>query len=125
MVIRVDAVGLHQLVYGGAVLLVQTFHHGNVLLPARLKPLSHWLMTPDLHRVHHSVAYAENNSNFGNLIPLWDRLFGTLRRQPEGEFHVGLAAFAAPACQRLDKLLIQPLLINAAPGLAANARSRA
>lgn len=103
------------LVYGGTVLLVQTFHHGNVMLPARLKPLSLWLMTPDLHRLHHSAAYAENNSNFGNLIPLWDRLFGTLRWQPEGELHVGLAEFTGADCQRLDKLLIQPLLVRPVP----------
>jgi sterol desaturase/sphingolipid hydroxylase (fatty acid hydroxylase superfamily) len=103
------------LFYGGIVLVVQTFHHGNVLLPARIKLLSRYLMTPNLHRLHHSLAYAENNSNFGNLIPLWDGLFGTLRQQPEGELQVGLPEFASPDCQRLDKLLIQPLLVNAVP----------
>jgi sterol desaturase/sphingolipid hydroxylase (fatty acid hydroxylase superfamily) len=103
------------LLYAGIVRAVQTFHHGNILLPARLKPLGRWLVTPDLHRLHHSMAYAENNSNFGNFVPLWDGLFGTLRRQPEGEFQVGLPEFAGPDCQRLDRLLIQPLLVNAAP----------
>ena len=99
------------LLYGGVVLVVQTFHHGNVMLPARLRPLSGWLITPDIHRLHHSVIYAENNSNFGNLIPLWDRLFGTLRTQPEGEFKVGLPEFTDPKFQRLDKLLIQPFKV--------------
>jgi sterol desaturase/sphingolipid hydroxylase (fatty acid hydroxylase superfamily) len=103
------------LLYGGVVLVVQTFHHGNVLLPARLRPLSRLLVTPDLHRLHHSVIYAENNSNFCNLIPLWDRLFGTLRRQPEGEFQAGLPEFTGHDFQRLDKLLIQPLLVKGAP----------
>jgi sterol desaturase/sphingolipid hydroxylase (fatty acid hydroxylase superfamily) len=99
------------LLYGGVVLVVQTFHHGNVMLPARLRPLSNWLITPDIHRLHHSKLYAENNSNFGNLIPLWDRLFGTLRQEPEGEFQVGLPEFSGPDFQRLDKLLIQPLKV--------------
>ena len=100
--------------YGGVVLVVQTFHHGNVMLPAPLKPLSRWLITPDLHRLHHSVLYAENNSNFGNMVPLWDRLFGTLRRTPEGELRVGLREFAGADFQRFDKLLIQPLLVGSA-----------
>jgi sterol desaturase/sphingolipid hydroxylase (fatty acid hydroxylase superfamily) len=99
------------LLYGGTVLVVQTFHHGNVMLPSRLKPLSRLLITPDLHRLHHSMAYAENNSNFGNLIPLWDRLFGTLRRQPEGEFKIGLPEFPGADFQRLDRLLMQPLKV--------------
>ncbi len=99
------------LLYGGVVLVVQTFHHGNVMLPARLGWLSRWLITPDLHRLHHSMAYAENNSNFGNSVPLWDWLFATLRLAPEGEFKVGLAEFSGAKFQRLDKLLIQPLLV--------------
>lgn len=99
------------LLYGSVVLLVQTFHHGNVMLPARLRPLSRLLITPDLHRLHHSMAYVENNSNFGNLVPLWDRLFGTLRQEPEGELQVGLPEFSGPQFQRLDKLLIQPLKV--------------
>ena len=57
------------------------------------------------------MAYAENNSNFGNLIPLWDRLFGTLRQEPEGEFQVGLPEFSGAGFQRLDKLLIQPFKV--------------
>ena len=101
--------------YAGVVLVVQTFHHGNVVLPPRLRWLSRYLITPDLHRLHHSIVYAENNSNFGNLVPLWDRLFGTLRLSPEGEFKVGLAEFSGPTFQRLDRLLIQPLLVDAAP----------
>jgi sterol desaturase/sphingolipid hydroxylase (fatty acid hydroxylase superfamily) len=112
------------LLYGGVVLVVQTFHHGNVVLPARLHWLSRWLITPDLHRLHHSIVYAENNSNFGNLIPLWDRLFGTLRRTPEGEFKVGLAEFAGANFQRLDRLLIQPLLVDVAPARTPSGQPR-
>jgi len=99
------------LLYGGVVLVVQTFHHGNVMLPARLRPLSRLLITPDLHRLHHSVITAENNSNFGNLVPYWDRLFGTLRETPQGELKVGLPEFPGAQFQRLDRLLIQPLKV--------------
>lgn len=99
------------LLYGGVVLVVQTFHHGNVSLPATLKPLNHFLITPDIHRLHHSRLYAENNSNFGNLIPLWDRLFGTLRKEPEGEFAAGLPEFTGADFQRLDRLLLQPVKV--------------
>lgn len=97
--------------YAGVALVLQTFHHGNVTLPALLRPLGSFLITPDLHRLHHSARYTENNSNFGNLIPLWDRLFGTLREIPEGEFKVGLVEFSDAGFQRLDKVLIQPLLV--------------
>lgn len=112
--------------YGGCVLIVQTFNHGNVVLPRRLRWISSVLMTPDLHRLHHSMASAEYNSNFGNLVPLWDRLFGTLRRHPEGELRMGIAGFAGAGFQRFDKLLILPVLIGAArsgppPGPAARA----
>jgi sterol desaturase/sphingolipid hydroxylase (fatty acid hydroxylase superfamily) len=101
--------------YGGVVLAVQVFHHGNVVLPRRLRWLGVWVITPDLHRLHHSTAYHENNSNFGNLIPLWDRLFGTLRQEPDAGFQVGLAEFPGPAAQRLDQLLIQPVLVSVTP----------
>jgi sterol desaturase/sphingolipid hydroxylase (fatty acid hydroxylase superfamily) len=100
------------LLYAGVVLSVQIFHHGNLHLPPRLRWLSRCLITPDLHRLHHSVLYAENNSNFGNLVPLWDRLFGTLRQMPEGAYQAGLAEFAGAEYQRLDKLLLQPLLVT-------------
>jgi sterol desaturase/sphingolipid hydroxylase (fatty acid hydroxylase superfamily) len=109
--------------YGGAVLAVQIFHHGNIVLPRRLRWLGGWLITPDLHRLHHSTAYHESNSNFGNLIPLWDRLFGTLRLEPDAGFRIGLAEFQGPGPQRLDRLLIQPLRVTIAP--AAPQRSAA
>lgn len=61
------------------------FNHGNVRLPARLDRVLRWfVVTPDMHRVHHSVADDEANSNFGFNLPWWDRLFGTYRDQPRG-----------------------------------------
>jgi len=59
------------------------FNHGNVRLPRQLDMVLRWLVvTPDMHRVHHSVEDDETNSNFGFSLPWWDRLFGTYRAQP-------------------------------------------
>ena len=59
------------------------FNHGNVRLPAALDRWLRWvLVTPDMHRVHHSVEDDETNSNFGFNLSLWDRLLGTYRDQP-------------------------------------------
>jgi len=61
------------------------FNHGNVGLPPALDRVLRWvLVTPDMHRVHHSVEDDEANSNFGFSLPWWDRLFGTYRDQPRG-----------------------------------------
>ena len=59
------------------------FNHGNVKLPFAVDRVLRWLVvTPDMHRVHHSVEDDEANSNFGFNLPWWDRLFGTYRDQP-------------------------------------------
>ncbi len=71
------------------------FNHGNVRLPAWLDPLLRWVVvTPDMHRVHHSTLRAETNSNFGFNLPWWDYLFGTYKPQPakgHTEMAIGLA----------------------------------
>lgn len=60
------------------------FNHANVSLPARLDRALRWIIvTPDMHRVHHSVRASCFNTNFGFNLPWWDRLFGTYRAQPE------------------------------------------
>jgi len=59
------------------------FNHGNVRLPLGLDRVLRWIVvTPDMHRVHHSIEDDETNSNFGFSLPWWDRLFGTYRNQP-------------------------------------------
>ena len=71
------------------------------------------VVTPDMHRVHHSIVVAETNSNFGFSLPWWDRLFGTYRDQPAAGHDgmtIGIEQFREPADQRLDKMLIQPFL---------------
>jgi sterol desaturase/sphingolipid hydroxylase (fatty acid hydroxylase superfamily) len=59
------------------------FNHGNVRIPLAFDRVLRWLIvTPDMHRIHHSVEDDEANSNFGFNLPWWDRLFGTYRDQP-------------------------------------------
>ena len=88
------------------------FNHANARLPAPLDRVLRFLVvTPDMHRVHHSIFPAETNSNFGFNLPWWDRLFGTYRAQPEmghEKMTVGIDAFRDPGELRLDKMLVQP-----------------
>jgi sterol desaturase/sphingolipid hydroxylase (fatty acid hydroxylase superfamily) len=88
------------------------FNHGNVRLPARLDRALRWLVvTPDMHRVHHSVVPRETNSNFGFNLPWWDRLFGTYRAQPQAGHEgmtIGIEQFRDPRELRLDRMLLQP-----------------
>ena len=88
------------------------FNHGNLRLPPGLDRMLRWvLVTPDMHRVHHSDIPAETNSNFGFNLPWWDRLFGTYRAQPslghEG-MTIGLDTFREEADLHLHKMLVQP-----------------
>ena len=60
------------------------FNHSNVRLPVKLDKVLRWfVVTPDMHRVHHSIEEDEANSNYGFNLPWWDRFFGTYRDQPE------------------------------------------
>ncbi len=90
------------------------FNHGNIRIPLELdKWLRLLLVTPDMHRVHHSVIPRETDSNFGFNLPWWDRLCGTYRPQPrEGHLGmtIGLREFRDPAQLTLGKLLLQPFL---------------
>lgn len=66
------------------------FNHGNIRLPAGIDRVLRWfVVTPDMHRVHHSIEDDETNSNFGFNLPWWDRMFGTYREQPRAG-HVGM-----------------------------------
>jgi sterol desaturase/sphingolipid hydroxylase (fatty acid hydroxylase superfamily) len=59
------------------------FNHANVLISPTFDHVMRWIVvTPDMHRVHHSIRSSETNSNFGFNLPWWDRLFGTYRPQP-------------------------------------------
>ncbi len=85
------------------------FNHGNVYMPKGLdRVLRLLVVTPDMHRVHHSVTIRETNSNFGFNFPWWDRIFGTYRAQPVAG-HVGMKIGIAPFRDR--KLVTFPRLL--------------
>lgn len=88
------------------------FNHGNVRIPARLDQVIRWfVVTPDMHRVHHSILARETNTNFGFNLPWWDRLFGTYRAQPSAGHEamtIGIDQFREPGDLRLDRMLLQP-----------------
>ena len=89
------------------------FNHGNIRLPARVDRVLRWfVVTPDMHRVHHSVEDDETNSNFGFNLPWWDRLFGTYRAQPRAGHDaivIGIHGHNDPhEVARLDGMLLMP-----------------
>jgi sterol desaturase/sphingolipid hydroxylase (fatty acid hydroxylase superfamily) len=90
------------------------FNHGNIRLPeAADRLLRLMVVTPDMHRVHHSIIPRETNSNFGFNLPWWDRLCGTYRPQPESGhtgMTIGLKEFRDPAKLSLSRLLMLPFL---------------
>ena len=88
------------------------FNHSNARMP-------HWLdrvlrlivVTPDMHRVHHSIVRKETDSNFGFNLPWWDWMFGTYRREPQAGHDgmtIGIPQFRDPQELRLHKMLTQP-----------------
>jgi sterol desaturase/sphingolipid hydroxylase (fatty acid hydroxylase superfamily) len=88
------------------------FNHGNVRIPAAIDGVLRWLVvTPDMHRVHHSILSRETNSNFGFNLPWWDRLFGTYRPQPAAGHEamtIGIEQFRHPRELGLGRMLLQP-----------------
>lgn len=89
------------------------FNHANIDLPRPVdRVLRLFVVTPDMHRVHHSVDPCETNSNYGFNLPWWDRLLGTYIAQPakghEG-MEIGIEQFRTRRDLWLDRMLIQPL----------------
>lgn len=91
------------------------FNHANLKLPAGVDAmLRRLLVTPDMHRVHHSTDIAEANSNFGFNLPWWDRLFGTYRaaaRLPQESMAIGVQDLSGdPRCIHLSGMLMLPFI---------------
>ena len=88
------------------------FNHGNVRLGASIdRVLRLFVVTPEMHRVHHSVIIRETNSNFGFNLPWWDRLFGTYKAHPAAghlEMTIGLSQYRDPKRLNLPGLLLLP-----------------
>jgi sterol desaturase/sphingolipid hydroxylase (fatty acid hydroxylase superfamily) len=88
------------------------FNHSNVRVPPAVDRILRWfVVTPDMHRVHHSILRRETNSNFGFNLPWWDRLLGTYRAQPAAghdAMTIGIEQFREPRELGLGRMLLQP-----------------
>jgi sterol desaturase/sphingolipid hydroxylase (fatty acid hydroxylase superfamily) len=96
--------------------------HANIALPAALdRAIRLMFVTPDMHRIHHSVLGTEHDTNFGFHVSWWDRLFRTYRENPashQSSVTLGLDVFREPDDQRFTALLRQPIEARA-PFMAA------
>lgn len=118
MIIKLAVVGLlgapalAVLVFEVLLNATSMFNHSNIRLPLAVdRVLRRFVVTPDMHRVHHSVRRHETDSNYGFNLPWWDRLFGTYRAQPEDghdAMAIGLEEFREPRDLWLDRMLLQP-----------------
>lgn len=90
------------------------FNHSNAKLPLSFdKWFRKLIVTPDMHRIHHSVIVRETHSNFGFFLSIWDIIFKTYRDQPSlghTEVTIGVPEIRESKSQRLDKMLVQPFV---------------
>ena len=91
------------------------FNHSNVRIPTAVDGvLRYFLVTPDMHRVHHSIYRDETDRNFGFNLPWWDHMFGTYRGQPRSgheQMTIGIPSFRLPDdCATLTGLLAMPFI---------------
>lgn len=107
------------LIFEALVLFADVFQHSNITLPLGIE---RWLrcvvVTPDMHRVHHSVIRVETDSNYGVVFSWWDRLSKTYRREPEGGhtgMRIGLTEFSSPRHINLFWMLALPFLSGDPP----------
>ena len=102
---------------------VAFIEHANLRIPDAVdRVLRRVIVTPDMHRIHHSQDVHEGNSNFSNMFSFWDRLFGTYVDQPAAGHDgiaFGVAELAEPRHQRFGWLLLQPFLNPASAGRPA------
>jgi sterol desaturase/sphingolipid hydroxylase (fatty acid hydroxylase superfamily) len=88
------------------------FNHGNIMIPVHWDKRLRWLLvTPDMHRIHHSTTQTETDSNFGFSVSIWDRLFGTYTDEPalgQNGMKIGLSQLRTSPAVTLKKLLLMP-----------------
>jgi sterol desaturase/sphingolipid hydroxylase (fatty acid hydroxylase superfamily) len=98
--------------HGLAAFATSAVHHGNIRLPEWLERwLQRVLITPDLHRVHHSVEFHQANSNYGNVLSVWDRLFGTyagLTRAQHDRIVFGVRELPRRDCLKPSAMFLTP-----------------
>ena len=111
-VILLGAAALAVLIFEVLLNATSMWSHSNIRLPASADRIVRNLMvTPDMHRTHHSIVRRETDSNFGFNLSGWDRLFGTYRVQPEAGHEgmtIGIPQFRSEGELRLDRMLLQP-----------------
>lgn len=111
-VLALGAPALGVLVFEVLLNATSMFNHSNVRMPGWLDRLLRALIvTPDMHRVHHSIVRRETDSNYGFNLSLWDRIFRTYRAQPAAGHEgmtIGIELFREPRELRLDRMLLQP-----------------
>lgn len=109
-ILGIPAVGVLvlEIVLNGAAL----FNHGNVRIPEKLDRLLRWvIVTPDMHRIHHSVVCSEMDSNYGFNFSWWDRIFKTYTANPanpQEQMQIGLNAYREGESLHLGRLLLLP-----------------
>ncbi|MCF8104443.1 MAG: sterol desaturase family protein [Desulfohalobiaceae bacterium] len=90
------------------------FNHSNLNIPKKIDRVLRWMVvTPDMHRVHHSVIIRETNSNYGFNLPWWDRLLATYKDQPakgHRDMTIGLSWYRDSKKLTLPRLLILPIV---------------
>jgi len=99
--------------YGAMDAVAAVFQHGNIKVPRRLERiLAPVVVTPGMHRVHHSIDRREADSNFGQIFSFWDRLFATYAKpvRDRSRIEFGVAEFREPTDQRLTMMLLTPFL---------------
>ena len=112
------------LIFEIALNLTAMFTHSNIRMPKRADAVLRWFaVTPDMHRVHHSIYGDETNRNFGFNLPWWDHLFGTYRDQPRTaheQMVIGVPSFRDPRrCITLPGILAMPFVVERGEGTAA------
>lgn len=99
----------HLALYEAILLPVIIFHHGNIRLPAGIDRMARILVvTPRLHRVHHSPLRPETDSNYGSVLTVWDRVARSFQPPTSNEPRFGLDGLTAPSWQSLGGLLTTP-----------------
>jgi hypothetical protein len=102
------------LIFEVALNAIAMFNHSNIHIPIGVdRVLRLFVVTPDMHRVHHSVIICETNSNYGFNLPWWERFFGTYKDQPamrHTDMVIELSQFRDPQKLSLPRLLIMPFV---------------
>jgi sterol desaturase/sphingolipid hydroxylase (fatty acid hydroxylase superfamily) len=114
-VIVLDIPGVLLVSYGLAVFVSEAFQHGNICLPERLERwLRPLLVTADMHRIHHSLAPDQANSNYGAVLSVWDRLFGTytrITRARHRNLRFGVRELPGRDCLKPSSMILTPWVL--------------